>query len=237
MLLALTGISRFFSSPKLQKNFSQIILFILVGAITTLFSQARTSIISLYIGFLFLIVINQKSRIPVIFLFISVSVFILWGLNDGFLMDFFRRGQVDENFYSLSGRLFHWSNSLDLLRSSPIIGTSYYSGIRFTLTSEYYGSFTNLDNTFIETLYSLGIIGFILISSYFVRIWISLFTKLGIGRVTGFHHLSIEFLLIFFMINLHAFFGPTIETAGITTLLCFPLLIYASANSKYLNNR
>lgn len=95
----------------------------------------------------------------------AVAVALLGGFyvfaHQGQVTSFLTRGQGAAALSTLTGRTVLWQEALTLWRSQPWAGFGYYSGHRFLLGehSSLASQVQDIDNTWIETLVDVGLIG------------------------------------------------------------------------------
>jgi O-antigen ligase len=77
------------------------------------------------------------------------------------------RGEANVTFSTLNGRTTSWAEGLQAWSTSRVDGLGYYSGHRFgPVLQPGQGEPTNLDNTWIESLVDLGIVGTALLGGF-----------------------------------------------------------------------
>jgi O-antigen ligase len=72
------------------------------------------------------------------------------------------RGQSKAVFLSLSGRTEIWPQVWSAFTTSPIVGHGYYAGHRFLAINDL-AVVSSVDNTYLEVLVDLGIVGLVII--------------------------------------------------------------------------
>lgn len=75
--------------------------------------------------------------------------------------EFALRGQDEMAISTLTGRTVIWEYAVLAWRQRPVLGYGYYAGNRLALPSMFqiFEGYSNLDNTWLETLVNLGILG------------------------------------------------------------------------------
>jgi O-antigen ligase len=100
-----------------------------------------------------------------------VSALTFWYIGD-ILAEFFRRGQSDELFASLSGRTNWWDLGFYYLQQRPVLGYGAYAGSRFVVLSALgYDLTSSIHNAWLEILLGSGIVGFIPAALAFISVW------------------------------------------------------------------
>ncbi len=90
------------------------------------------------------------------------------------LHDFLQRGQTAQQFDSLSGRTVIWKAAYQVWQHNQTFGLGYYSGHRLGIPGLQQTQ-SNIDNTWLETLVDVGIIGLIPLALFAItgtwRLW------------------------------------------------------------------
>lgn len=156
-IVALVGINRLIVNQNAMSWSSLIIP--LIGVTTLLLAYSRTSLIAFILILVITLLVLKKNRWIVRIIFISGIVGFLFV---DFFMTYLARGQDAEQFASLSGRTQMWEAALIVFTEKPIIGHGFFVGHKFVALSN--GQFlATVDNTYIETLVNVGVIGCFLI--------------------------------------------------------------------------
>ncbi|WP_433802936.1 O-antigen ligase family protein [Actinomycetospora sp. CA-084318] len=96
----------------------------------------------------------------VLFLLASVPFALLILSYTSSVTEYFLRGQDDQSLETLTGRTVIWRVAFQSVSDNPIAGLGYYSGHRLGLTALPSAQLqSNLDNTWLELLVDVGIIG------------------------------------------------------------------------------
>ena len=140
------------------------------------------------------------------------------------IMDFLLRGQESGNgLTTLTGRTVIWERAIPLWQEQPWIGYGYYSGHRLGLAGldKLFVSYSNLDNTWVETLVDVGIFGAVGLFAFatFGLLRIALTKRWGRGRPIA--------ILVALSVIVMSFFNPTIQS-NTPTLVFFIALVFAS---------
>lgn len=96
------------------------------------------------------------------------------------ISDYILRGQDAQNIDTLTGRTVIWQLALDVWHHHAFTGFGYYAGHRLALPSFYsiFENYSNVDNTWIETLVDVGYIGVVPLALYALSgIFRALFSK------------------------------------------------------------
>jgi len=166
-IVGLFALSRFFGVPAQRVKYFFLLSFCCV---VMLVSYSRASI---FIFAMLAAVIMLKYRKSALLLVVGAGAAILLTAAGEQVMAYFLRGQTQETFFLLTGRVdVIWAGALFLILQSPILGYGYYYGTTHLAPLAIYGRydvpFTNVDNTFLEVTLNLGAIGL----GVFAFIWL-----------------------------------------------------------------
>lgn len=186
-ILGLTGIFRLLTLPK-TLTWGDWLLPI-VGMTTLILAYSRTCLLTFAVLFLIMVVYLRRWWLLLFSAFLLV-------LGIGIFLDpiiiYLARGQSAEQLASVSGRTEIWKASLAMWQTSPWIGHGYFVGqkyVEMSLGNNAKFLTATADNTYIETLVNLGIVGFGLIVGFVVFVirltWLVLykFLKLNIKNI------------------------------------------------------
>lgn len=223
-----------FYSIYTKKSKTGAIVIIMVGLLGQFFAYSRTSMLAFVLVCIFLFILKKDYKL---IFFGFIPIFIILFLQDN-ILEYVSRGQDLDQLSSLSGRTYMWQLAWESIQNNYLFGIGYYSGHK-TLNVEIGMEFTSLDNTYIESLVDIGILGtfflFLLVIKTFIRnlkFWKLIKKQLNFNWVI----LSLGFLVIMFVRSLT---GPTFQNFNIN--LYFLLLLYISTEkrphiSSFLNN-
>jgi O-antigen ligase len=133
------------------------------------------------------------------------------------------RGQDAHGIGTLTGRTTIWDLAMIAWRQEPIVGYGYYAGHRLELSRMFalFQGYSNVDNTWIETLVDLGVIGTFALASY---------AFFGLVRTLlhrwGGHEGWIAIGVVVSGIAL-SFINPGIQSTS-STLVFFAVVVFAS---------
>jgi O-antigen ligase len=193
-------------------------------AIVTVLSDNRMALIA-WAGCLAIIYIcrgNFGVRAIVVLLVGAVTTLAAYALGDVLLSGIARSGRSDE-VLSLTGRTEIWRVSLGLWSEHPILGLGYGSSpFALSASVDLFGAVGNTHNTYLEILFSSGVIGLgLLIASLAITL----------RRAAARRRYSEFGIVVFFLI-----YGLTeaviFSVAGLTMLLFFSSLILTFAPDR-----
>jgi O-antigen ligase len=90
------------------------------------------------------------------------------------LWEFFLRGQSEELFLSLSGRVNWWEAALPLIKEDPLLGFGAYAAGRFLVAKEFSATLSSLHGTWPEVLIGMGVAGLLPLLAAVVGAWMIL---------------------------------------------------------------
>ena len=182
------------------------LLIVLCAIPIIVLSGGRTSILALCIALLIVFMLEKKYRSLFFTASAMTGAMIAYGV---YLMAFFERGG---SLYSLTGRLNYWSASWEILKSSPFWGHGFYTASRIIFANTVgISSFSTTDNTYLDVLLSIGIIGFLpfLLAVYsFVRKLAAAFRASKAMLEKAF---VVEIISVAIIIFIRSLTGPSIQ--------------------------
>lgn len=140
------------------------------------------------------------------------------------IREFALRGQEGgSGLTTLTGRTVLWERALPLWQLNPWTGYGYYSGHRIglALMDGLFAGYSNLDNTWVETLVDVGIFG---AAGLFI---FAIFGTLRVMRCREFGRTRPIAVLVALGVVALSFVNPTIQT-NTSTLIFFAALVFAS---------
>jgi O-antigen ligase len=195
-------------------------------------SHSRTSIVALLlVSFLVLFVFR---RLMMLFTLFWVSVLLsLSGIIVNYLMPYFYRGQSREVFTTFSGRMAFWPEVMKKIWEAPIFGHGFYASQRVIW------DISSVDNTYLEVLLGIGIMGLILIClpilSIIINLWKTRPWKTEFGLGSNFRFLWIQLAVIFLIVFIRSFTGPSFQNLHIN-LIIFTILIVCAHRLSMLKD-
>jgi len=168
---AIIGIVSFvrlnYSSEKKWK-----ILFLL-AIVTMVLSQGRSGMGAFVLGILFAMMLTRRAGWPLIIAALIV-IFIGYSAFDELLWEFFLRGQNEEQFLFLTGRVTVWQYAYDnFIQHEPLMGFGAYAAGRFLVLENYLG-WSSLHSTWVESSVGNGIPATLLFALIIIYAWITL---------------------------------------------------------------
>lgn len=207
-ILATISFCRYFIRE--EKNQFYLIVFI-IGIVTLILSQTRSALVAFLCAILVILFITRKIGVITLAGGACVGMIFLSSAGDIFL-EFFRRGQTEGNFTSLSGRTVWWEIGWRLFTEQPLIGYGGYAGARFKALTEAGRTITSsIHNTWLEVLLGVGIFGFSFFALCFIGIWICLLRILRKEQEqTVFYYLTIEAIGIMTLLSVRSIFASAL---------------------------
>lgn len=204
------------------------ILLLLVGGLGMVFAHARTSIFA----FALLVVIFSALK-GGLRGFIAITFISIVGLfSFDYLFEFIVRGQETDLFLSMSGRSYMWGIAWDSILNDPWLGKGFYAGHK-TLDIVLGMEYSSLDNTYIEALVDVGVIGTVFLT-IFVLI---LLKKMIILVVNSRYSYSPDFWWInvsagyVFIMFIRSLAGPSFQVLHFNLLLLLVISVAWELNS------
>ena len=141
--------------------------FIIVAglSITTLILiQSRTGIFAISSAIVAILILKRYTLYAVLIGVPAGIVILLTAISDS-IKSYIYRGQTDEQFASMSGRMDFWPLVIDKFYESPLIGHGYYASHRSLF------GVSGVDNTYLSVALGVGLVGlFFFLSAYYISI-------------------------------------------------------------------
>ncbi len=226
-LVGAAAIIRFLYSKKEQYR----ILYIWLSGfafVTLILSQARTSLVAFVcaLGFIF-VLSRRQALVPVATTVIILMILSLMALPTAMdaLYSYLTRGQNAELLLSLSGRTYYWGLAWELIKQAPMHGYGFYAGHRSDAIKGL-AVYSNLDNTYIEILQNIGMLGLIPILLAFTITWkrILKFVIASYHKRRCCNSLAVELFAVLLIITIRSLTGPSFQNHH-WNLLFFLLII------------
>ena len=208
---------------------------LVIGIVTLLLSQSRSPLTGFLMAVPLILFLSGKVG-WVVFLGLSVpAVAFFTPLSDRF-WEFFLRGQSEELFFSLSGRVYYWMEALHYIRERPFVGYGAYAAGRFLVASGFSSLLSSLHGTWFEVLIGTGVLGLFPLLGSIAGTWIVLLLKKG--RFNDIYYirqqLRLEAIGILTLLSVRSFFSvPFIWHPALTWLLILGYAEFVRRNSHY----
>jgi O-antigen ligase len=134
---------------------------LLVALITMCFAQARSGILGFVVGVALVMIFSGRLKMGLLMLAAFAAILIASGSAWGIFSDFMRRGESDEELYSLSSRVDWWSLAWPKILDRPFTGYGAFAGARFFVLSESGLDVSSIHSDWVETLVGTGLCGLI----------------------------------------------------------------------------
>jgi len=226
-LIGAISMIRFLSSKDSQSKvmYAGVWCFALI---TLVFAQCRTAFFSFAAVHLLILILDRRWGLAIAVLVTVALLFVGSSRVADFTYAYVRRGQTEQQFSGMSGRRYYWRVAWKQIKQRPMLGYGFYSGHRF---AEDLG-LSNLDNTYVEILQNLGILGLIPISFAFIVTWKRVLTFL-----LGSRHeygrpgpMAVELFAALFIITVKSIFGVSFNIHSYVLLLFLLILAYGIAH-------
>jgi O-antigen ligase len=131
------------------------------GLVTMCFAQARSGILGFLVGLVVVLLVSGRVAMGLALLASAVLIFIANRDAWEVLSDFMRRGESEQEIYSLSSRVEWWSIAWPAFLKHPLTGYGAFAGARFFVMAESGMDVTGIHSDWVETLVGTGLWGFI----------------------------------------------------------------------------
>ena len=199
-------------------------LLVFLGLVTGLMGHGRTSIFAGGLAIIGILIFGHHKILAAI-LGVFGTIGVLLSSFGDIVTGYIYRGQSQQVFESLSGRTVFWDKVWETFLIKPWLGFGYYAGHRETFRT------SSVDNTYLEVLVDLGIVGFIIFSLPVLLTAASLFRTMPrknnilLPETLAWLQLMSLFLLLF----IRSLTGPSFQVLSGNVPLYVVLLIATSA--------
>ena len=219
-LFSLTLASAIIPLTKSRQNVIKILL-IIMASTAMILGHSRTSLFACMITIIIVLVYGGYIRTAITLGLLGSVAFLTTGATD-YLVEFLLRGQNTEVFTSLSGRIHFWEDTWNAFKESPLFGKGFYAGQR-----ELFGSST-VDNTYLEVLLNLGVVGFIVFLAPLAITFYTLFKSRPVLRTQPLLKLCwLQIASLFIIIFIRSLSGPTFQVLHLN-LVFYSFIIIAA---------
>lgn len=148
---------------KSEKKKLGALIIIAVGCVTLLFAHSRTSFLAFLL--LFPVVLLAMKRFSVMLFLFSLGIAsVPFGLS--LFWEHLARGQTVDQFYSMSGRIYVWERAFEAFLANPWLGLGFYAGHKSLDLSGILSAHSTIDNTHLESLVNVGILGTVFLTLF-----------------------------------------------------------------------
>jgi O-antigen ligase len=114
-------------------------------------SHVRTPIFAAAVAIMLMLISGRHYRAMVLTALLGTGLVLAMSLDD--ILAYLYRGQSQEAFLGLTGRMYYWEQLMPMVTSSPVIGHGYYAAQRILF------NVNAVDNAYLEVLIGLGVLG------------------------------------------------------------------------------
>ena len=221
-LLSSVAVVEFYRSSRSHGMLLSLV--VLIGLFCVLAAHSRTSLFAL--GFMLVLIAFFLRRGGLLFVYVAIAALLGIAAMD-LILEFVLRGQSAEQFSSLTGRTLIWELAWEKFLKSPIWGFGFYAGhLSLDVSHIFSDRFSTVDNTFLEVMVDLGIIGLFLIVLALARILRNAFrAKGGLLATDDVSILWVQAVVVTFAILVRATTAPTFHIFHVNAYL---LIVVAS---------
>lgn len=212
---------------------------LIITLLTLILSQSRTSLFAFGLGTIVLLIFYKRPLL-LFYTFLLFALLILLPEVRNVLINYVLRGQKLEFFYSMSGRLYFWPLVWKIFKQSPLIGYGFYAGHRvgfYSIVMKRYGvgGLSTFDNTYLDVLFGIGLIGIIPFLSAIATIWKRFLFSLRDNKFPSEYQnrwetIKIEIFCVFLIIMARSFTGPSFHIFHIS----LPLLLVIAVSTEVM---
>lgn len=187
-------------------------MILLFSIATIIFSQSRSPLTGFLLSLPIILFVTRRIGVFALICLTGGAIVLLTSGVETFL-EFFNRGQREEEFASLSGRVDMWQIAWELIQQRPLIGYGAYAGSRYTgVTNTMDSTTSSILNTWLEVTTGLGLPGLLLLLGSFLGTWIILIRLIRRFMKTEKHFLNyclgVEVLGVLTVLSFRSMFSP-----------------------------
>jgi len=178
----------------------------LFGLVITVMSQTRNAMAGLAAAIVVILVVSKRAT-GVMMIGMVVSAILYTSLGE-VLKKFIHRGQSEDAFNSMSGRLVWWHYAWVFFKERPWSGFGAYAGGKFAVLKQIKVNPGSTHSDYIELLVDTGIFGIILFTIALLWTLIALFNLWRDRRLSGQERqISMECFCVMLVLFIHSFFN------------------------------
>jgi O-antigen ligase len=192
-----------------------------LGGIVLILGHSRTSLFGAFIALSVILILGRYIITAII-----VGLFVLAGMLVGvgeILTSYILRGQTEQAFYGMTGRTYYWNQVWEVVLDSPLFGHGFYAQ-RIML------SVSSVDNTYLQILLGLGVVGLIVILVPLGIVAYRLYRDRPHSRTSGQEKVIwLQLVTIYIIIMMRSITGPTFQDFNINLVLIMLVILSATA--------
>jgi O-antigen ligase len=166
-------------------------------------------------------------------LFWVTTLLALSGMIISYLVPYLMRGQKMAAIGTLSGRMEFWPEVLKKIWDAPILGHGFYASQRVMW------NVSTVDNTYLEVILGVGLVGLIGLCipllSIIINLWKTRPWKTGVSLNSPIRFIWIQMASIFIIVFIRSLTGPSFQILHIS-LIIFVILIIGSHRLRALSS-
>ena len=226
-----------------RHNRFAIIGLLVVGLFAMLMAHSRTSILGFILAILFMFAFGRRMLLGIALFVILGAVVIAIPKFYSYGEQYIVRGQTHDAFVTLSGRTNFWPNVLEAFWLSPVVGHGYYSGHRdLVVNGKKLLEYSSVDNTYLEVLVDLGVVGITILLSALVSVvrdlWIVRPSKVNKEYQLEWRPIWVTLSALLIILFIRSLTGPTFQVYHPNLILFLLLaLCFHKARGFLINNR
>ena len=195
---------------------------LLVSLACLVLSHSRTSIVALIIA-AFLVLVVFRRRTLMIGAFCIGGLLLITDVVVEYLLPYFVRGQSVQTFTSLSGRTEFWPEVIKKVGEAPFLGHGFYASQRMMW------NISSVDNTYLEVMLGLGVMGLIVfcvpVYTIVYNLWKSRPWRAGFDLASDSRFLWVQLLALFFFLFFRSLTGPSFQNLHVNLAIFVLVLV------------
>jgi O-antigen ligase len=140
-----------------------------------------------------------------------------------YLLPYFVRGQSVQTFTSLSGRTEFWPEVIKKVGEAPFLGHGFYASQRMMW------NISSVDNTYLEVMLGLGVMGLIVfcvpVYTIVYNLWKSRPWRAGFDLASDSRFLWVQLLALFFFLFFRSLTGPSFQNLHVNLAIFVLVLV------------
>lgn len=223
-VLAIIALCRLLPVSPRRSNRAWYTYLFLFGLASMLMSQTRNAMAGFVLAFVLVLWLSGRKR-GALFTLAGTALLASTGLG-AMLWAFLKRGQNEDSFASLTGRLDWWVYAWHQFLQHPFTGLGAYAGGKFAVLEKLGFNASSTHSDYIELLVGGGIPGLVLFFVALAGTWLLLFRYWGDRTFSSMEHqLCLESLGVLSVITVHSFFN--VELTWHSPMFFLSILGYA----------
>ena len=229
-IMAISAIAYLAAYPERRRK--PMLILLAASLSVVLLGHSRTSIFA-FVAAVFVMALYVRHKGIRITVLVSGTILGVTAAVSGVISEYLLRGQTEEQFASLTGRLPFWEIVIDSIMESPFFGYGFYAGTRMLL------GLPGVDNTYLNVMMGGGLFLLIIfLTPIFItarNIYVSRPRKTAAGQNPHYQLLWMQTAGLFILLVTRSLSGPSFDANHFNLILFLICTIGAAVLARHRN--